>query len=419
MDPHAAHRIAKLDEVLQKVPYQYQNKQRLRNDVAELLRSFKTLQPNTGTFSGGTRTVTLFYLYGVLPISYHGNTYNIPVTIYFDPPYPKQPPRCFVTPTAGMALKPNHSNVDAGGMVYLPYLSSWSETASTLPQLVSAMTQSFSSAPPVYSTTTATRPTAEQQAAQSAGQGAVSGVLNFLGLGQASATPATPAATPVVAAVPVAKAQPAQPVATVVATTVQRRNEKEELTKALTANLKERWPSVVEPMTKEVKEQMDRKEELQQAQKKLEQEEQKLKDATQEAEKQRVELQRLDAELQEFIEAEQGRDSMDPDSLLQSMDPDRRQVLDLLSEECAYEELLTALDELLAERKIGVEDFMREVRDVSRQQFMCKMKRQKAVKAVKAAHGIEEAPPAALPTAPVVAVAAPAAPVMARTAVAA
>ncbi|CAJ1421335.1 unnamed protein product, partial [Effrenium voratum] len=324
----------------------------------------------------GVREVALFYLYGVLPISYHGNTYNIPVTIYFDPPYPQQPPRCFVTPTSGMALKPNHSHVDAGGMIYLPYLSSWSERSSTLPEMVQHMTSSFSSSPPVYSTTTAARPTAEQQAAQS-GQGALSGVFNFLGNltgGQASASP-----TPVVTAtaVPVQ----AQPVATVVATPVPRRNEKEELAKAVTATLKERWPSVVEPLAEDLRQQLDRKKELQKAQKELEQEETKMKDAVHQAAGQKAQLAKMELELRAFLEAEAGLEH-DPDAALNSLDADRRQVLDCLSEEMALEELLTALDELLAEKKIAAADFMREVREVSRRQFLCKMMRQKAAKAV-------------------------------------
>eukprot|EP00439_Symbiodinium_sp_Y106_P046974 s496_g6.t1 len=56
MDPQSAQRIAKLDEVLRQVPYQYQNKARLRQDVAGLLQSCRTLQPQTNSFSGGGRT---------------------------------------------------------------------------------------------------------------------------------------------------------------------------------------------------------------------------------------------------------------------------------------------------------------------------------------------------------------------------
>ncbi|CAJ1356127.1 unnamed protein product [Effrenium voratum] len=401
--------------------------------------------------------VALFYLYGVLPISYHGNTYNIPVTIYFDPPYPQQPPRCFVTPTSGMALKPNHSHVDAGGMIYLPYLSSWSERSSTLPEMVQHMTSSFSSSPPVYSTTTAARPTAEQQAAQS-GQGALSGVFNFLGNltgGQASASP-TPVAGPSIGdqglrtevtatAVPV-QAQPATVVATPVPGArvgwdaarrrvgwaggrahgqarmgfardglgliqLPRRNEKEELAKAVTATLKadtftdplmsgrdamahvtsleDTWGTRVEVpgrasgllLERDLLALLRRRADAATGFTAVAAEETKMKDAVQQAAGQKAQLAKMELELRAFLEAEAGLEH-DPDAALNSLDADRRQVLDCLSEEMALEELLTALDELLAEKKIAAADFMREVREVSRRQFLCKMMRQKAAKAV-------------------------------------
>lgn len=399
MDPQSAQRIAKLDEVLRQVPYQYQNKARLRQDVAGLLQSCRTLQPQTNSFSGGGRTVTLFYLYGVVPITYQGSTYNIPVTIYFDPPYPKQPPRCFVTPTAGMALKQNHQSVDSGGMVYSPFLSSWSETSSTLPQLVKSLAESFSSSPPVYSTTTVARPTSAQQATQPqpAQQSGAGGFLGFLGLGgqQPASQPAAAQPAAVVTAVPVSQAQP---VATVVATPVParpRRDEREDLVKAVTSSLKERWPAVVEPLGEQLKEQQMRQTELQDAKKKLDEEEQKLKDSVQEVSAQKAQLETMESELRSFLEAETGQE-MDPDKALASLDPDRRQVLDRLAEELSLEELLTAMDELLAEGKISVDDFMREVREAGRRQFMCKMEREKAAKAVKTAAGlISEEPPKA------------------------
>merc|ERR1719424_2102926 len=102
------------------------------------------------SFSGSGRTVTLLYLAGVIPISYGGATYNIPVTIYFDPPYPRTAPRCFVTPTETMALKQNHPNVDQGGMIYLPYLSTWNQSSSRPSELMAHVASAFSASPPVY-----------------------------------------------------------------------------------------------------------------------------------------------------------------------------------------------------------------------------------------------------------------------------
>jgi len=189
------------------VPYQYQNKNRLKSDVASLLQSCRTLQPQLGNFSGGGRSVTLFYLYGVLPINYSGSTYNIPVTIYFDPPYPRQPPRCFVTPTTGMALKTSHANVDAGGMVYVPYLAEWNESRSTIPELIGILSSTFAAAPPVYATNSAPRPAQAAQATQpqqnilgGIGEAIGGAVGGLFGAGRGSAT--QPAAVVSATAVP-------------------------------------------------------------------------------------------------------------------------------------------------------------------------------------------------------------------------
>eukprot|EP00930_Biecheleria_cincta_P051113 TRINITY_DN36271_c0_g1_i1.p1 TRINITY_DN36271_c0_g1~~TRINITY_DN36271_c0_g1_i1.p1 ORF type:complete len:361 (-),score=67.03 TRINITY_DN36271_c0_g1_i1:62-1144(-) len=346
-----AERLRVLDETLAKVPYQYAHQQRLRGDVAALLQDCSTLKPGAETFSANGRQVKLFYLYGVLPITYRGNAYNIPVTIYFDPPYPAQGPRCFVTPTTGMAIKPNHSSVDAGGMIYVPYLSSWTSQGSNLRELIAILTSIFSSDPPVHST------------------------------GSASTTPYAQPAQPVATVA----AQPVQPVATVVATPVVARPQpdmRDILTNEVTALLQERWSQVVEPLSKELEEQLARRSELEKASEALEIERANLKEAVEKADRQGEELGSVAAELRTSVEAEAGREDPEPDKVMDSMDADKRQVLDCVAEEMACDELLAAFDELLGQRKISLDDFMREVRDVSRRQFMCKMIRQKATRVI-------------------------------------
>lgn len=345
-----AERLRVLDETLRKVPYQYAQQQRLRGDVAALLQECSSLKPGADTFSANGRQVKLFYLYGVLPITYSGNTYNIPVTIYFDPPYPVQGPRCFVTPTAGMAIKPNHGSVDAGGMIYIPYLTSWTSQGSNLRELITVLTSIFSSAPPVYSTGSA--PTSR---------------------------PAQPVAT--VSAIPASSARPAQPVATVVATPVVAQPW-QSVASEVTALVQERWPQVVEPLSKELAEQLIRRSDLEKATEALGRESDKLKEAVEKANRQEEEFRNLAAELETSVEAEAGRGELDPDEVLQSLDAHKRQVLDCVAEEMACDELLSAFDELLGHKKINLDDFMREVRDVSRRQFMCKMVRQKAAKVI-------------------------------------
>mmetsp|Transcript_5852 Transcript_5852/g.17401 ORF Transcript_5852/g.17401 Transcript_5852/m.17401 type:complete len:463 (-) Transcript_5852:116-1504(-) len=427
MDAQATIRIAKLDEVLKKVPYQYQNQARVRSDVAALLRTCSTLQPQLGTFSGSGRQVTLFYLYGVLPITYNGATYNIPVTIYFDPPYPNQPPRCFVTPSQGMALKPGHPHVDSGGMVYLPYLNGWNGRSSTLTELVGYLASAFSANPPVYATAASSRPsaaaaaaTATPASAAAAQQDSSGGVFQAVGsaLGGLFGGRTDQPETPVVQAQPVtAQAQSAggypkagQPVATVTATPVATvtaipipRNRKEQLVLAVTSRLQERWAPVLQPVVDDINKQRAKQLELEAGAKAISDEVQSVAAAAEQATEQERKLQESESELRTFVSANAGREP-DPDELREELDPDTRQILDCLAEEHALEEFLVGLDELLAAHKISTEDFLREVRDVSRRQFLCRMQRQKSMKAVAAAAGVPEPAP--------VVVAAAAAPVL-------
>jgi ESCRT-I complex subunit TSG101 len=141
--------IGLLDQCVSRISF-YQNTARLRQDVAALLYNCATLRPNVGSFQSGPGMITLFYLSGVIPITYSGANYNIPVTIYLDPPYPNQPPRVFVTPTADMAIKPNHKSVDMNGRVYLPELTRWNSYSSNLVSIVGVLSSIFSHEPPVH-----------------------------------------------------------------------------------------------------------------------------------------------------------------------------------------------------------------------------------------------------------------------------
>lgn len=317
MDAQTVARMTRLDEALRQTRADYQSRERLRGDVADLLRECHTLQPRSGSFSSSGRTVELFYLYGVLPISYKGAEYNVPVTLYFDTPYPKQPPRCFVTPSPGMALRKGHQHVDEGGMIHLPYLSSWKERTSTLTELISLMISAFSVAPPVYSTGSAGSASSRRQAVTP----------------PPSTTRGYPDRGGPAAAGTNASPQPGrgQPVAF-------GRARRDVLLQDVTQALRDRWSSALQPVM---------------------------------------------ADLQEQFEAQERLRSEDPSGL--GSDPDGQQVVDSLAEELALDELLVALDELLAGKKITLEDFLREVRDVGRRQFLCRAQRLKSAAVVAAA----------------------------------
>jgi len=371
MDQQLAQRVNKLDEVLNRLPYQYSDKPRLRSDLVNLLQTCPSLLPELNTFSGSGRQVTLIYLAGVIPISYSGATYNIPVTIYFDPPYPKTAPRCFVTPTEGMALKANHPNVDQGGMIYLPYLSTWAANTSRPSELMTFIASAFSAQPPVYAKTAA--PAVQPQA-----------------VARATATPSQGYPVAVAKAVPVA-------VAKAVALSPH-----EQAVRGLTDEAKKRWGGVLEPIIKDINDQAKRKAELQNASDKVDQAIASLERETTENQAKEAELQGIEAQLQTFVAAHAGREP-DPDTLKDSLDQESRLVLDLLAEEMSMEEYLAALDELLESRKISMEDFLREVRDVSREQFKLRACRLKAARTLHSAGPVAAAPPMAASAPPMAA----------------
>eukprot|EP00451_Oxyrrhis_marina_P016957 CAMPEP_0204315026 /NCGR_PEP_ID=MMETSP0469-20131031/4577_1 /ASSEMBLY_ACC=CAM_ASM_000384 /TAXON_ID=2969 /ORGANISM="Oxyrrhis marina" /LENGTH=543 /DNA_ID=CAMNT_0051295611 /DNA_START=1 /DNA_END=1632 /DNA_ORIENTATION=+ len=92
-------------------------------------------------------------LSGTVPINYRGAQYNIPVTLYLDPPYPSTPPRVFVTPTGDMGIKDKHPAVGDHGMIWLSYLDEWrplDRDNSNLVELVTIIIGEFSKRPPVY-----------------------------------------------------------------------------------------------------------------------------------------------------------------------------------------------------------------------------------------------------------------------------
>jgi len=142
--------LSRLEDVVGALPRTYADRDRLYEDVGALLEECSTMVPQSCTLVRGGRQITLFFLAGVLPISYKGVAYNIPVTVYLDPTYPDTAPRCFVTPTAEMSLRPGHANVDKGGMIRVQYLQQWSGDNSSLVDLVPILADVFSSKPPVF-----------------------------------------------------------------------------------------------------------------------------------------------------------------------------------------------------------------------------------------------------------------------------
>ncbi|XP_015437671.1 PREDICTED: tumor susceptibility gene 101 protein [Dufourea novaeangliae] len=128
----------------------YQNPDTTRKHVISVLNLYIGLQYEVEpfVFNDGSRK-ELFNLKGTIPVSYKGTCYNIPVCIWLMDTHPNNAPMCYVKPTADMSIKVSMF-VDHNGKIYLPYLHDWVPHTSDLLSLIQIMIVTFGEQPPVY-----------------------------------------------------------------------------------------------------------------------------------------------------------------------------------------------------------------------------------------------------------------------------
>jgi len=128
----------------------YRHPDLTKRQVQTLLHHYKGLSPKKDkfTFNDGQER-DLINIQGTIPVPYRGQNYNIPVAVFLLDTHPYHAPLCFVKPTSDMQVKVS-KHVDAAGKIYLPYLHEWAHPASDLVGLIQICIVTFSEQPPVY-----------------------------------------------------------------------------------------------------------------------------------------------------------------------------------------------------------------------------------------------------------------------------
>ncbi|KAL7302368.1 hypothetical protein TKK_0005028 [Trichogramma kaykai] len=128
----------------------YVNPDVTRRDVFRVLEYYRGLhwKIEKFVFNDGTRK-ELINLQGTIPVPFKGNTYHIPICIWLMDTHPNNAPMCYVTPTPEMNIKVSNY-VDHNGKIYLPYLHEWIPHKSDLCSLIQVMIVVFGEHPPVY-----------------------------------------------------------------------------------------------------------------------------------------------------------------------------------------------------------------------------------------------------------------------------
>jgi len=139
-----------LSTFLSSVSPPYRHPDLTKRDVLALLHHYKGLTPRPDKFMfNDGRERDLLHLQGTIPVPYKGQSYNIPISLWLLDTHPYHAPLAFVKPTADMQVKVS-KHVDAAGKIYLPYLHEWGHPNSDLLGLVQICIVTFSEQPPVY-----------------------------------------------------------------------------------------------------------------------------------------------------------------------------------------------------------------------------------------------------------------------------
>ncbi|VDL38237.1 unnamed protein product, partial [Hymenolepis diminuta] len=129
----------------------YKYRDAAKSDIEKASQAFHSLRLKIQDYTADNgQTSRLLCLDGTIPVKYDGNMYNIPLAVYFIHQHPYYPPIAYVRPTPNMQIKPSQ-NVDTSGKIFLPYLTEWKYPGSSTQKLLEILQGVFGARTPVFS----------------------------------------------------------------------------------------------------------------------------------------------------------------------------------------------------------------------------------------------------------------------------
>ncbi|CAF1219343.1 unnamed protein product [Rotaria sp. Silwood1] len=119
--------------------------QAINSPISNLILKLAEYYYNDGT------SKELLCLAGTVVCQYKGQRYNIPIEIWFQQDHPNIAPLAYVKPTADMYVSTTSKDVQPDGTIVIPYLLNWRHPNNDLFNLLKTMSDAFSQSPPVYS----------------------------------------------------------------------------------------------------------------------------------------------------------------------------------------------------------------------------------------------------------------------------
>ncbi|XP_037033859.1 tumor susceptibility gene 101 protein [Bradysia coprophila] len=375
----------------------YNNGAETKRDVVQILDMYRglTYASECYVFNDGTSD-NLFNINGTIPINYKNNTYNIPICIWLMSTHPSNAPICYVKPTPDMRIKVSRF-VDHNGKIYLPYLHDWNGTDSDLIGLVQVMIMTFSDSPPLYSKPkeTATPYPVQQSYMPQPGGGAGSSyppypvagsnfppypANNYPGYppaaGNFSSSPGYPPYMPNPSGYPPVSGYNTN-TDTSGTGTITEQHIKASLISAVQDKLRRRITERVNQCQAEIETLNRTKMELSQGRAKIDSNISKLEQEESELKANITVLQDKQQSLEKSLESIDQENGIDVDEAVTTTAPLYKQLLNAYADEAATEDAIYYMGEALRNGVIDLDLFLKQVRQLSRKQFMLRALMQK------------------------------------------
>ncbi|TYZ57394.1 hypothetical protein PybrP1_008350 [[Pythium] brassicae (nom. inval.)] len=342
-----ANNVSNLDQILSSLQC-YMQSSRVRGDVYQLLRQIPSLQPNCGMFAHNDgSTSTLLNLEGTIPIFYRSNQYNIPVEFWLVEAYPLAPPVCF---------------------------------DSTLVELVAHMCSIFGNMPPVFRRPAHMMP---QYSAMPYNPNAASGA----GYQQQQQPPPQQQQQSYYQQPQQPSAYPGggqyQPYASqddpnalfgtpnVMSPPVRVEDRSVTLKVEITSKIQYELERMFKRIRDDIDLQFEHQLQLTQSRETVERGLQALEFLRDDLVRANGIIDAQDEEVGAWLAENEAKEVLDPDSILVESDGLSRQLIKTLAEYNAIEDALYFMDRALSNGEIELGVFLKEVRKLARQQFMC------------------------------------------------
>lgn len=407
--------MGSFEQILKTYLSKYKYADIAKRDILGVFSQYKDLRPTHGPFifNDGSQK-DLVNLDGTIPVNYRGAVYNIPIGIFILDTHPYNPPIVYVKPTNTMQIKQG-PNVDANGKVDLPYLRDWRYPQSDLLGLIQILVIVFSEEPPVFSKTQSSQnrpppyggsqppypsqgggfPMPQPYSSGYPSQGGQTGSYpqsGFQGYPQYPQSGYTnsgfqgyPAAgQPYTSSYPSSTAggypnyagglQTESNVSSAIrpgsTMTVTEEHLRMSLLSAVEDKMKRRLREIFEQAQAEMNVLYKTQADLNTGKEKLEQIYKDLEQEKEEIESNITLLKEKDREIKEALQKVENQDKLDIDEAVITTTPLYRQLLNSFAEEQAIEDAIYYLGEALRKNVIESDVFLKQVRELSRRQFM-------------------------------------------------